>query len=305
MGSRTDGRAVAAHVSVVVSTLDRPELLRRCLGSLGAGTRLPCEIVVVDQGAQGPVEDTVADFADLDIRILRQDRRGLSASQNAGVRSTRTRVVAVVDDDCVPDERWVEVIDDAFAGVGAPGLLAGRVLPLPPEGERVVPVSSRTSTDRVEMRWPASPWAVGTGGNFAVLRELFVEVGGNDERLGTGTPGRAGNDMDLFYRLLRTGAVARYEPDLVVRHRRATPEERRERRFGYGFGMGACVGRWTRDGDRRAWTTLFEWLRLRWRELRRHRSRAAALDELRVLAGTIRGLVYGRRLRTPWPREPA
>lgn len=289
-------------VSVVISTLDRPQLLARCLRAIADGSVRPREVVVVDQGEPAPVAEVLeeARAAGLAVVHVTQERRGLSASQNLGVRTASSPVVAIVDDDCVPDIRWVEVAADALGSGEGPDLLGGRILPLPPVGDRVVAVSSRTSEERAEHRWPAPAWTIGSGGNFAVRRDRYLGVGGNDERLGTGTVGRAGNDIDLFHRLLRDGAVARYEPDLVVQHERATVEERRARRGSYGFGVGACVGRWLRDGDRWAWQALLRWLRLRAGELKRKRSLAAAGDEARVLAGTVRGLVYGLRLRETW-----
>lgn len=291
---------------MVISTLERPELLGRCLAALAGGSRRPAEVIVVDQGVPGGADDVVASAraAGLTVHLVAQERRGLAASQNLDVRMATSPVVAVVDDDCVPDEHWIEIVERTFSSDDPPALVTGRVLPLPAEGARVRPVSSRTSEVREEFAGRVAPWAIGTGGNFAVRRADYLAVGGNDERLGTGTPGRAGNDMDLFYRLLRGPIRARYEPDLVAQHRRSTVEERRARRSSYGFGVGACVGRWMRDGDRGVWRIMLSWVRLRAGEVHRHRSMEALADEARVLGGTVRGLSYGLRLKESW-RPPS
>lgn len=291
-------------ISVVVATVDRPQSLRRLLEALAAGTRAPDEVVVVDQGADPGTGRAVADgrTLGLDVVHLRQARLGLSASQNLGVRTARSPVVAVIDDDCLPERSWLQVVARTFAEPDGPELLGGRILPLPEDGERTVAVSTRKGELPRDLRWPAPAWQLGSGGNFAVRRERYLAVAGNDERLGTGTPGRAGNDLDLFHRVLRSGALGRYEPDLVVHHERVTPAERRARRGSYGFGVGACVGRWARERDRAALRVLLAWFRLRLRGLRRRRSVAALGDELVLLGGTVRGLVYGLRL-TPWPPD--
>jgi glycosyltransferase involved in cell wall biosynthesis len=292
----------AGVISVVISTLDRPASLARTIDALVDGVRRPAEVVVVDQGSPGPVEEALAAgrAAGLEIVHVTQEGRGLSASQNLGVRTAASPIVAILDDDCVPDAHWVETIEAVFAAPDAPDLVGGRILPLPPNGDRVAAVSSRTSEQPGEQRWPALPWRVGSGGNFAVRRDRYLGVGGNDERLGTGSPGRAGNDIDLFYRLLRDGAVARVEPAVLVHHERSTVAERRSRRGTYGFGVGACVGRAVRDGDRWAWRLLGSWFRLRARSLRRRRSLPALAEEVRVFGGTVLGLVYGLRARQPW-----
>ena len=69
-------------------------------------------------------------------------------------------MVAIIDDDCVADARWIEVIDDAFRTSSSPLLLTGRVLPLPPEEDRVAAVSTRDSTRRCEWTRPPMPWHV-------------------------------------------------------------------------------------------------------------------------------------------------
>jgi glycosyltransferase involved in cell wall biosynthesis len=296
-------------VSVVISTLDRPGMLARCLDALLAGTRLPTEIVVVDQGDAAATAAVLDARRDRGIRLVHvpQNRRGLSVSQNTGVQQARCAVVSVVDDDCVPDSRWVEIVATEHARAPGPLLVTGRVLPLPADGDRILAVSSRTSTQQAVLGPGVLPWRIGTGGNFSVARTAYLEAGGNDERLGTGAPGKAGNDLDLFHRLLRAGVEAHYEPDLLVHHARVTEREHRGRRWTYGFGVGVCVVSWLRDGDRSAVPVLVAWISMRLRRLARARRPGAAIDELRVLLGTVRGLWCGllmgsRRLTMSGPR---
>ncbi len=287
-----------APVSVVVSTLDRPHLLARCLDALLAGSRLPQEVVVVDQGDPAGVRDVLDARRGRGVELVHvpQQRRGLSVSQNAGFAQATSAFVCVVDDDCVADRRWVEVAAREHARADGPLLLTGRVLPLPPEGDRVRALSSRPSEIRTELARDALPWDIGTGGNFCVDRSAYLHVGGNDERLGTGSPGRAGNDLDLFHRLLRQGVTARYEPELLVLHERATPAEHRSRRWTYGFGVGACVAMWRVEADPAAGRVLRAWLRLRLHLVRRARSPITVLNETRILLGTLHGLWFGWRL---------
>jgi GT2 family glycosyltransferase len=293
--------APIADVTVVISTMERPQLLARCLEALLGGSRWPAAVVVVDQGSQSSAAEVVAAARERGLHVshITQPRLGLSTSQNAGVRAAPTDVVAVVDDDCVPDSHWVEVIESAFRGADCPLLLTGRVLALPPEGDRVMAMSTRDSTRRTEWSRPPMPWHIGTGGNFAVSRDAFMSVGGNDERLGTGAPGRGGNDLDLFYRLVSEGVMARYEPNLLVHHRRATAAEYTQRRSSYGYGVGAMLGLWLRRGDLRALAALGSWLRLRANVGYRRISQGGITSEARVLAGTVAGLVCGIRLSKP------
>lgn len=287
-----------ADLTVAVATMDRPEALARCLEALLGGDALPAEVLVVDQGRADGAAPVVAGLCALGLpaTLLRQERRGLAASRNLALERAGRPVVAVTDDDCVPAPGWVAALERAFAGPGAPDAAAGRVLPLGPDRPGLYAVSSRPRASRALFSGRTLPWEVGTGANFALRREWIERAGCYDERLGTGSPGGAGEDLDLIWRLLRSGARIRFEPEAVVYHERQPRERRLATRESYGRGVGACCGLWLRGGDLGAVGVLGAWLRLRTglaaRGLR-HRRWEALREEALVLGGTARGLAYG------------
>lgn len=286
-------------ITVAVATLDRPEGLARCLTALAKGILRPTQVVVVDQGRDG-AEAAVAAARDRGLEIVhrRQERLGLAASRNLALSIARGSIVAMTDDDCVPDMGWVAALDRAFREDPDLAAVTGRVLPLGPDRPDLFAVSSRTGTARADFRGRTVPWQVGTGGNFALCRQWIERAGGYDERLGAGTAGGAGEDMDLLWRLLRAGARIRYEPDAMVFHERQSRERRLATRSSYGRGLGACCGLWLRGGDLDALGVLGRWLWMRagmaGSGLRR-RQWEALREELLVLRGTAAGLVYGLR----------
>ena len=106
--------------------------------------------------------------------------------------------------------------------------------------------------------------------------------------------------MDLFHRLLRTGLRGRYAPMALVYHERKTRQERLDRRYPYGFGVGACCTLLRRAGDRRASRVFGAWLALRLEIAARSAIRlrlGGVREEALVLWGTLRGIQYGLRLR--------
>ena len=296
-------------LSVVLSTRHRPEAVAACLNGLLASTHVPFEIVVVDQStndATRHVTEHVPRQATA-LVYVRHHGQGLAASQNIAFEHARGDIVAVIDDDCIPAEDWLSQIARAFRTLPELGLVTGRVLPLGPPRPNRYPVSSRTSTDRVDYTGPVAPWKIGSGNNFAVRRDLFLRIGGCDVRLGPGSPGRGGVDMDLFYRLMKAGARARYEPDAVVYHERKSRAERMARRPMYGHGMGACFALWASSGDKRSLFLLAQWLA--WRSARlaaaalRGRWRTAH-EEALMVAWTFPGLRYGLQSAVP-PHSPS
>lgn len=286
------------NITVAISTRERPEALKRCLEALAAGQRLPAEIVVVDQSRDRRTADLLAGcrLAPVELVYIPQASSGLGKAQNLAFATARCPVIAVIDDDCVPQEDWIATIEQAFAAEGGVDVLTGRILPLGPAEPGLYPVALRTSTQRVTFGPSAMPWEIGSGNNFVARRSLLERIGGNDERLGPGSPGQGGVDMDLFYRLLRAGGRIRYEPDLVVYHEQVDRAGRMARRSPYGYGMGACSVLWLRQGDRNALRVLGRWFLMRLERLAqavRPWDGLRVREELQVLRGTLSGLKYG------------
>jgi GT2 family glycosyltransferase len=288
------------RLSVVIPTVGGDSALARCLDALLAATVRPYEIVVVDQSGEGAIAGVLAKRRETFPRLLHrvEERRGLSAARNAGARGATGDLIAFTDDDCVPEAHWVRAILAAFADVPRLAGVTGPMLPLPTDVLGLVAVSSRTSLERVDYRHATAPWVVGTGGNLTLRRGWLEHVGGWDERLGVGSRGEAGEDVALIDQVLASGGALRYEPDAVVRHEQRSRSSRRATRRTYGHGVGAACGILLHESEARGIVLLGRWLgfRLRLATAALARGRAdAALDEARILAGTLVGLLYGLR----------
>lgn len=289
-----------AQLSVAISTRDRPDALERCLQALASGDVLPSEMIVVDQSSNDATRSVVEKCGrgTMGITYIRQEPLGLAVSQNTALAHATCPVVAIIDDDCIADKKWLATLEQAFSLPEGFGAVTGRVLPMEPEGERVYPVASRISTVRRDFSGKMLPWPVGGGNNFAVRREWFDRIGGCDERLGPGSPGEGGVDMDLFYRLLRAGARIRYEPEALVYHERQSKAGRIARRPMYGHGMGASCAFRLREGDLYALPMLGQWLIFRARLLSQAilgRQWMAVHEEWLMLGSSLRGLIHGLR----------
>ncbi len=290
----------AADVSVVIATVDRPAGLARCLDALLSGKLLPGEIVVVDQGSNDAAKTAILERNNASVPLVhvRQERRGLSSSRNLAVSRAKYRVVAITDDDCVPDSDWIAVIDRTFRSESPPDALTGKILPFGPPMDDTYVVSARTGTLRTEFTGNVVPWDVGSGANFAMTRQCFIDLGGCNERLGAGSPGMAAEDIDLIYRLLRAGLRIRYEPDAVVYHERQTKRQRLTSRYGYGFGIGAFCAMWVRRGDRYPRRVLWNWWKGQLRALTVAAVRGQWFDMYQrslSIRGTLGGVIYGAR----------
>jgi glycosyltransferase involved in cell wall biosynthesis len=116
------------EIAVVVPTFRRPDRLRRLVSALAKQTLEPerWELVVVDDCSNDPEVDNalreLPQIVPCRATSLSTPRNGGPAvARNVGWRATNAPVIAFIDDDVVPDSRWLEaalpVFDDSRVGV--------------------------------------------------------------------------------------------------------------------------------------------------------------------------------------------
>ena len=98
-------------VSLVVATKDRPDDLRRMMGSLQNQTMPPMEIVVVDASSNS-VEAILKEFPALSLRYLRHLPPSAAAQRNAGIHdcSASATLIGFADDDVIFEPKAFELM---------------------------------------------------------------------------------------------------------------------------------------------------------------------------------------------------
>ncbi len=259
------------RLSVVICTVNRPQLIGAAVESLLANDHPAFELLVVDQSRDGSTEAALDKFrGDPRFRYVRIERVGLSAAYNAGIEMTQAPILAFTDDDCVAPKHWLSSIEAAFERHPDVELLYGRTL-IPPElrdAPGVVPSAWIRRERKLGKGYGFRVSAMGA--NFAMLRVLFHRIGGFDEALGGGGPLRSSQDFDYQYRAYREGAICLLSPDVWVHHYGIrAPEEWRDTLKAYGIGDGAFYLKHIRCGDFVAlWLLVKRMGRLFIRELR-------------------------------------
>jgi GT2 family glycosyltransferase len=292
-----------ANITVAIPTLDRASELARCLEAVLKGNVLPAEVIIVNQGGRDRVEALIKRFqkeGTTAILHYSQSRSGLSAARNLALQKARCHIIAFTDDDCVPAPDWIAHIERTLISSPSADGMTGSILPLGEAAPGYFPISLRTGRTEVLFQGRTLPWQVGSGGNFAIRQDWLRRIGGYDERLGAGSPGKAAEDTDLFYQLLRTGAIIRYKPDAIIYHERQDAAHLIHSFWSYSHGIGAFVAKHFRKGDLYAAYILAVWLFwLFWRTgasiLRRNWIYAG--EGWLSLKGCSRGLAYGFKLR--------
>jgi GT2 family glycosyltransferase len=282
--------------SVVINTCADVDATLRCLAAVLALPYEPFEVIVVDNRPAGSrvraaVSERFRD--DRRVRVVDETRPGLATARNAGLREAEGELIAVIDDDVVVDPDWLGRAVRRFQDEPSVACVTGLILPAELETRDQVLIerfaafgkgfSRRTfSLERGPEGDPLFPYAAGafgSGANTVLRAEAADLLGGYEETLGTGTPARGGEDLDLFIRLLLAGAEIAYEPSAFVWHRHPSgAAAARRQAINYGIGLSAMLThRWLAGGDRarmlRAVPAGFGYLRAA--DSRRNRSRGA------------------------------
>ncbi|MCV7215643.1 glycosyltransferase [Mycobacterium crocinum] len=251
--------AETPHVTVVVCTRDRTDLLKSAVASVLAADYPDFDVLVVDNAPRtDATREYVTGLADNRVRLVTEPVAGLSRARNTGLLAATGNIVAFVDDDVVVDRDWLSVLVKGFGYGEEVACVSGMV----PAGELRTPAQAYFEnragwTDSAQVRifeWshvphdvPLFPFEVrhyGTGANFAVDRQVVMSLGGFDERLGAGTKVSGGEDIDMFFRILRSGRQLVREPGAIAWHRhRATADDLRAQTRGYGLGLGAWLAK--------------------------------------------------------------
>lgn len=286
------------RLSVAIATCGRPEALRTCLAAIAAQSRAPDQIIVVDQ--QPSIESrAIVAQSGLAVDYLEQARRGLSASRNLALSKATGTILAVTDDDCFADPSWIEGLIDGFGLPAAPAAVTGPVLPPPGDPPSdMCALSLRLSRATRLFSTRVNPWQVGSGANFAARIDILRDLGGWDERLGVGTRGMAGEDIEIVDRLFAAGHSILYKGDVVMHHAWQTRERRRETRWSYGYGIGAMSGLRLGQRDPYGWKMLASYSKMHLREMVSEGRRgewAAVRERMTSLAALCPSLIYGLR----------
>jgi glycosyltransferase involved in cell wall biosynthesis len=218
------------------------------------------ELIVVGQGSDVTVRHITETAATRDprIRYIHTPGRGVSRARNAAIAQCTGDIIAITDDDCVPEFDWLEVIVQSFEDDGSLGAVGGSVVAPPParQGPAVCPTCTLT-TERLyvpagPVRQPPPGWDL-ISANLSMRRQVFERVGPFDEFLGPGTEFPAADDVDYRLRMeaLDIPMLATPRSQVVHNGYRYGAKAIYRHRMNYVAGDGALAAKLTLLGDPR------------------------------------------------------
>jgi len=240
-------------ITVAICSKDRWEWVDRLLASLEADRDDDAVEVLVVENA--PAGDRMREVCTArGVRYVAEPLVGLNFARSRALAEASGEVIAFLDDDVTVDRMWLKGLRRAWAENPDADCITGLVLPMALETEAQILFERAGGFQRGfrSLRFgaarfgdplhPCGAGKFGAGANMSLRRKPVLGLGGFDEALDTGRPLPGGGDLDIFYRVLRGGAMLVYEPQVVVYHEhRRELEQLRRQYYTWGLGMMAFV----------------------------------------------------------------
>jgi len=209
------------RLSCIIPTLGRGDVLLETIRMLLAQSYPAHEIIVVDQT---PCHDPAV-LGELEIlerkrrfRWLKQTEANASKARNAGAAVAKGEVLVFLDDDIRIEQDFLAAHARNYRDPGV-AAVAGQIL----KGNGDVVYHRTRESGNPELDWLYFPRNFGkrcpttwmASGNFSIRRELFLKLGGMDERY---FRGGQREESDFAFRFLRTGRRFQFDPDASILH---------------------------------------------------------------------------------------
>ncbi len=213
-------------LSVIICTRNRAHALTHCLDATLqalaiAGVEAEC--LVVDNGSSDNTQAVVTKYAAShpQVRLVSEQRKGLSYARNAGINAAQGELIAFTDDDCQPEPNYFATLLHYAAADTGPVLRGARV-ELGDTTDQPFSILTRTTSER----WQKNAYPVADrqlagaiiGASMLMPLALAKAIGPFDVRFGAGGPFMGGEEIDYIYRVYEAGYLIEYVPDAVIRH---------------------------------------------------------------------------------------
>ncbi len=273
------------RVSVIVPVKNGAQKIAGLLDSLMQVDydREMLEIVVVDGNSSDNTREIVLRYPT--VKLLTEERPGLNAARNTGIKNSTGEVIAFTDSDCIVSKNWVKKIVEDF-GEKEVGCVGGNALRFYDDlisrycDESLMPVM-RIFTEKKALNEVKPPVQYPAGCNMAIRRSILAEAGKFNENIEYGF-----DEDELVERICSTGHTMVLDPDLLVSHKhRSSVRELLKQTFRYGRGMGVLLREKGLKSIFSKWILLIIFGLILWTAL------LSSLSILAVLTGSL-GFLY-------------
>ncbi len=236
-------------VSLLICTLNREELLTRCVESLLGQTYHNIEIIIVDQSDI----PSILFLNNIRIKYIHINEYGLSNARNIGLEFCHGKWVALIDDDAVYSDNYLE---EAMRFIEfqneKPTIVSGRGID---PKSLVYLIPSMECSRVVKVRWKSLfkyCMSAGMVINTEFLKEIKFDIRFG---VGAGTPYGSGEESDIVIQAMKRKGSVYYVPTMKFYHK-ADLRMSDEKSFAYNCGKGALLKKYYMSYNRLAFLCL-------------------------------------------------
>ena len=184
-------------------------------------------LYIINNGSPRDISFIRKKYKNVDISFIDEPKQGSYSARNTGVRVSRENILAFIDDDCIPDEKWLENSLPSL-DLKDNSVLAGNIIFT---FKKHVPNSYELydSSIYLQQKKYVEAYHFGVTANLLVHRKTFMEVGFFNENLLSGADGEWGSRLkQKNYEINFSGSSVVYHParntlrQLVKKIRRVT-----------------------------------------------------------------------------------
>lgn len=231
-------------VSVIITTYNRPDALRKVLEGMAHQTRFPHETVIADDGSGPETASMLEEFqqnAPFTLLHIHQEDRGFRAARirNRAVLASAGDYIVFLDGDCIPEPHFIEdhqrLAEPGFFFQGKRVLVGQGLSPrfqIPPGKNQWTYLFHKEIGNRHHLfRMPFFPAAASKGMsgirscNMGLFRDDLFRVNGFNEAF----TGWGREDSELAVRLYKLGLRRKNHPFMATCFHLWHPENDRDR----------------------------------------------------------------------------
>jgi len=194
------------RLSIIIPAYNEERYLPDCLASIQREIELSAksedvEILVIDNASTDRTGDAARAFSN--VRVIREDTKGLTCARQRGLAAASGDVLAFVDADTRMPQGWIKQVMGVFKGCAETVCVSGPYIYYDGSAIEGLLVGLYWRTLALPAYWITRYMAV--GGNFAARREALLKIGGFDQGIAF-----YGEDTNIARRLAAVGKVKFY-----------------------------------------------------------------------------------------------
>lgn len=220
--------------SIIIATINRSDLINKCIKSIKEQEYKNYEIIVVDQSDDIKTKKIVDKYEN--IKYIKIKPNGLSNARNIGIMHSSGDYICLLDDDAEYSKNFLKNINE-FLSNNNVAIVGGKVKDKKTGQVFLTGMQNsikKLSEDNIE------DYLVSTA--LVIDSKLLKTINGFDENFGAGSRYGSGEETDLILRIYYNNKNIYYYPYAIVYH----PYEEKDcvslsKIYSYGIGYGALV----------------------------------------------------------------